>query len=51
MYSFCPVSEPRCTVCLGEQVFNSKVYSDSDEENLVSTPEANESPQNSEKNK
>jgi hypothetical protein len=48
---FCPVSEPRCTICVGEQVFNSEVYSDSDDENDGSTPEVNKSSQNSEKHK
>ncbi|CAB3979253.1 Hypothetical predicted protein, partial [Paramuricea clavata] len=43
------VPEPKCTICLGEQVFSSEIYSNN--ENATTTSDVNKSSQNAEQNK
>lgn len=45
----CLVPEPKCTICLGEQVFSSGIYSN--DENATTTSDVNKSSQNAEQNK
>ena len=45
----CLVPEPKCTICLGEQVFSSGIYSN--DENATTTSDVNKSSQNAAQNK